>query len=94
MELQEVKEWLRVDDDYDDEKINFLISASRGIIETATGLKFEDIVDSDILNVYKLTQKVIITNLYDTPEGKFMDNCLIGLYTQLETYRLGLKYEN
>ena len=94
MEIQEVKDWLRVDGDYDDEKINFLISASKGIISSATGPKCEEINDDYILNVYKLTQKIIITNLYDSPEGKFSENSLKGLYTQLEAYKLGINIEN
>ena len=88
--LKEVKEWLRIDDDYteDDNLLNSLILSSQSIIKAATGIPedFEDKLSiedyTEISELYKMVQRVLITDLFN--EKSTENKALISLYTQLE----------
>ena len=88
--LEEVKEWLRVDSDYeeDDNLLNSLILTSQIIIKTATGVpkNFEQNISTDdfeeLSEMYKMVQRVLITDLFN--EKSTENKALTSLYTQLE----------
>lgn len=91
MEIAELKEWLRITWDYeDDNTLKPLLSASEMIIEQATGVKSDDLTDEKAKSLYNLIQKMIITDLYENRTGGNKDNPgLTSLYMQLESYKLG-----
>ena len=99
--LEEVKEWLRIDDDYteDDNLLNSLILSSQSIIKAATGIP-KDLEDklstedyTEISELYKMLQRVLITDLFN--EKSTENKALTSLYTQLELeYRRCLNAED
>jgi hypothetical protein len=94
-DLVELKEWLRVDEG-EDTTLFSLLASSRAIIKQATGLTKEKIKaeDADILELYKLAQKILITDIYENRTGSEKINPgLISLYVQLESYKIKLDYE-
>lgn len=90
MELDELKEWLRIDGDDEDTTLSSLLSSSNLIIKQATGVQFADIEsDENAKNLYDLIQKILITNLYENRIGDDKENVgLTSLYMQLEVYKL------
>ena len=90
MELPELKEWMRVTWDVEDDNvIKPLMLSSEMIIDLATGVKSDDITDGKAKSLYELIQKIIITNLYEHRDGDIKDNPgLTSLYMQLEAYKL------
>ncbi len=88
--LEEVKEWLRIDSDYeeDDNLLNSLILTSQIVIKTATGVpkNFKQKISTDdfeeLSEMYKMVQRVLITDLFN--EKSTENKALTSLYTQLE----------
>lgn len=92
--LEVVKEWLRVDEEIENDKIVSIIFSSESIIKQATGLSFENASnDLQISELFKLTQKILITNLYENPQGFEENKTLTSLYIQLESYKNKLVLE-
>lgn len=89
-DLGELKEWLRIDDTDDDTTLKTLIISSRQTILNATNVSKEDISkDKDAFALYKLLQKLIITDLYENRSGSAnVSPIVIGYYAQLEAYKL------
>lgn len=90
LNLNELKEWLRIDDDNEDTNtLPSLVSTSKLLIKQSTGVEFADIQDNeDAVNLYKTLQKFIITDLYENRTGSKFNPLLISLYSQLEAYKL------
>lgn len=90
MELDEIKEWLRIDGEDEDVTLSSLLSSSRMMIKQATGITVDDVENNqDAKELYKLVQKIIITNLYENRNGPEEINAgLISLYIQLEAYKM------
>lgn len=88
--IDELKEWLRIDDDSEDTTtLPSLISTSQLLIKQSTGVEFTDVQDNpDAINLYKTLQKFIITDLYENRAGSSFNPLIINLYSQLEAYKL------
>ncbi|KYH35837.1 phage gp6-like head-tail connector protein [Clostridium tepidiprofundi DSM 19306] len=71
MGITEIKEFLRLEQDYTEEDmfLNALIQASEGYIYNATGLNGTDITDANQIELYKLAQKLLITHWYENREA-------------------------
>ena len=96
--LEEAKEWLRIDYEEDNNLITSLIDTSKAMIKSATGVpdsfQSNENITADDLNsidrLYTMTQRIIITDLYNEKESE--NRALTSLYTQLELeYRRCLK---
>lgn len=90
VDLQEIKEWLRIDEEDEDRTLSSLIDSSRLIIKQATGITVDDVENNpDAIELYKLVQKIIITDFYENRGGGDKINPgLISLFMQLEVYKL------
>jgi len=88
--LEEILEWLRIEGVEDEPNtIPSLLLASKMIIKQSTGLMPEDITDDpEAVELYKLIQKMIVTDLYENRAGSKLNSLLIGLCAQLEVYKL------
>lgn len=66
--LDEMKEWLRIFHDEEDALVNSLILTSIPMIKSATGIT-KDYIQScnheNIQYLYKMVQRVLITDLYN-----------------------------
>lgn len=91
-DISEIKQWLKIDGDDDGLTLASLLIASKMIIKQSTGVLPEDVTENgDALELYKLIQKIIITDLYENRTGnQKMNPVLISLCTQLEAYNLTL----
>lgn len=89
-DLEELKEWLRIDGTDDDNTLTSLLLSSSLVIKQSTGVVLEDVQDNlEALALYKLVQKLIITDLYENRSGSGKINpVVVSLYTQLEAYKL------
>lgn len=101
--LDEIKLWLKIDFDDDDETLLALIKTSEAVIESATGVIPEFIMQnensennnikkniSSLKELYLMIQRIIIKNLYD--EKEIENKTVITFYLQLEsTYKNLLK---
>lgn len=94
--LSEVKLWLKIDFEDDDETLTGLINSSKAIIKSATGVPGDFIKTTDsqemkdlyqeLKDLYLMVQRVIINDLYNMRDTE--NKSLISLYTQLEvTYK-------
>lgn len=94
--LKEAKEWLRIFEDDEDNLINSLINSSIAIIKSATGVSggyINTCSEGEIKSLYKLIQKILITDLYYEKDKE--NKALLSLYIQLEATYLGVKkHEN
>lgn len=88
--LEELKEWLRVDGNDEDVTLNALIKSSEFIIKQASGVESDDLIsDTQAAELYKLVQKLIITDLYENRIGSTQTNpMVISFCTQLEAFKL------
>lgn len=86
--IEEIKEYLRLDEDYEDKKIKPWIIASKVKIKLGTGLSPDEIKDPDIVELYKLTQLIIINNIYEDPSAMEGDTSgVTSLMILLESYK-------
>lgn len=85
LNIDEMKLYLRVDGSEEDEMINSLIEYSKEEIKDATGAAMEDYGDSE---VYKMLQKIIITDRYEnrsSTDGEWkVNNIYSSLCTKLK----------
>lgn len=88
--LEEILEWLRIEGVEDEPNtLPSLLLASKMIIKQSTGVMPEDITnDPGAVELYKLVQKMIVTDLYENRNGSKLSSLLIGLCAQLEIYKL------
>ena len=94
--LDEMKEWLRIFHDEDDNLVESLILSSIPIIKSATGITKEYIQscnDEILRDLYKMVQRILITDLYNERDTE--NKALTSYYIQLElTYKELLNNEN
>ncbi|MGL4450725.1 MAG: head-tail connector protein [Sarcina sp.] len=80
-----VKEYLRIDEDYEDTLIEMLIDFSKEEIENSTGVTFDSGGD---IKTYELAQLIIITDRYENRGSQDLEfkpnNMLSSLYTKLK----------
>lgn len=63
LDIQEVKEWLRIDDDYDDKSLEMLAYAAESYLNNATGKTFDS-----TNQLAKLFCLVLVTDWYENRE--------------------------
>lgn len=99
MQLKEIKEYLRIDGDEDNELLSSLYVATKSYIENATGIT-EDMAreNEKISGLYNLTNKILLTHWYENRMPQTMsthlhklDFSLDSLFLQLEAEYLKMK---
>ncbi|MEG2256274.1 MAG: head-tail connector protein [Bacilli bacterium] len=79
------KEYLRIDEAYEDTLIEMLIEFSKEEIENSTGVTFDSGGDT---KTYELAQLIIITDRYENRGSQDLEfkpnNMLSSLYTKLK----------
>lgn len=89
--IEELKLWLKIDFEDEDNTLTGLINSSKAIIKSATGVPSEFMVTTDsqeLKDLYLMVQRVIINDLYNMRDTE--NKSLISLYTQLEATYKGL----
>lgn len=85
VDLTKAKEYLRIDEDYEDTLIETLIEFSKEEIENSTGVTFDSGGDT---KTYELAQLIIITDRYENRGSQDLEfkpnNILSSLYTKLK----------
>lgn len=101
MELNEIKEYLRVDGEEDDSLISSLFVSTKKYIENATGVTEEIARNREILEVYNLTVKILLSHWYENriPEiagskPHELNFSLTSLFLQLEAEYLKCKEDD
>lgn len=89
-ELILLKEWLRIDSDAEDATLLSLLLSSKFVIKQATGVVAEDILDNEeALELYRLIQRMLITDLYENRTGsQNISPLIVSLCTQLKMVKL------
>lgn len=94
--LDEMKEWLRIFHDEDDNLVNSLILSSISIIKSATGITknyIQSCNDETLRELYKMVQRILITDLYNERDTE--NKALTSYYIQLElAYKEAVSNEN
>lgn len=72
MELQEVKDYLGIDYDYDDELIKCLIDIGEFYIDSLVGTSYK--TDIKLVKLSELLQKKIIADMHDTRTTEIPSN--------------------
>lgn len=85
VDLAKAKEYLRIDEDYEDNLIEMLIEFSKEEIQNSTGVIFDSGGDT---KTYELAQLIIITDRYENRGSQDLEfkpnNMLSSLYTKLK----------
>ena len=85
VDLIKAKEYLRIDEEYEDSLIETLIEFSKEEIENSTGVTFDSGGDT---KTYELAQLIIITDRYENRGSQDLEfkpnNMLSSLYTKLK----------
>ena len=85
VDLTRAKEYLRIDEDYEDSLIEMLIEFSKEEIENSTGVTFDS---GGSTKTYELAQLIIITDRYENRGSQDLEfkpnNMLSSLYTKLK----------
>lgn len=85
VDLTKAKEYLRIDEDYEDTLIEMLIDFSKEEIENSTGVTFDS---GGNTKTYELAQLIIITDRYENRGSQDLEfkpnNMLSSLYTKLK----------
>ncbi|MGL4796739.1 MAG: head-tail connector protein [Paraclostridium sp.] len=85
VDLTKAKEYLRIDEEYEDSLIETLIEFSKEEIENSTGVTFDSGGDT---KTYELAQLIIITDRYENRGSQDLEfkpnNMLSSLYTKLK----------
>lgn len=92
-DLIQLKEWLRIDGEDEDNALSSLLISSEVIIEESTGVKKEDIeIDEKVKALYTTIRNMIITDLYENRTGSpKISPVLVSLYKKLEAKANELK---
>lgn len=99
MNVEELKDWLKVEHDEEDGLLSSLLQAARDDIEAATGITEECLVDGGLLCLYDHTLKVWCAFMYEydsqsDKSGRALDNfkgVMDMFYLKLEGKYLALK---
>ena len=101
MELNEIKQYLRIEDNEEDSLISSLLFAAKSYIENGTGLTEDMIKDDSLLEIYKLCIKILVNNWYENrlsetvgPNFHKLSNSIEAMLLQLEAAYLKLKGED
>lgn len=85
VDLTKAKEYLRIDEDYEDTLIEMLIDFSKEEIKNSTGVTFNS---GGNTKTYELAQLIIITDRYENRGSQDLEfkpnNMLSSLYTKLK----------
>lgn len=85
VDLTKAKEYLRIDEEYEDSLIETLIEFSKEEIENSTGVTFDS---GGNTRTYELAQLIIITDRYENRGSQDLEfkpnNILSSLYTKLK----------
>ncbi|MGL5312232.1 MAG: head-tail connector protein [Peptostreptococcaceae bacterium] len=85
VDLTKAKEYLRIDEEYEDSLIETLIEFSKEEIENSTGVTFDS---GGNTRTYELAQLIIITDRYENRGSQDLEfkpnNMLSSLYTKLK----------
>ncbi|EQC1536948.1 head-tail connector protein [Clostridium botulinum] len=65
MELNELKEYLRIEGEDEDITLSSLLFAAKSYIKNGTGLEEDMIKNNEILELYKLCLKLLISHWYE-----------------------------
>lgn len=95
-ELNELKEWLKIDGSDEDTTLSSLLLSSKFVIKQATGVTFEDLTSKpEAKELYKTIQKLIITDLYENRSGSGkLSPVVISFCKQLEIYKTTISSES
>ncbi|KEI92158.1 head-tail connector protein [Clostridium botulinum] len=72
MILQEIKDYLKIDDDYEDNSLNELIETSQIYIDSMVGEGYKK--DNKALKLANLLQKKLIANMYENRSTEISTN--------------------
>jgi uncharacterized phage protein (predicted DNA packaging) len=87
-ELEELKEWLKIDGNAEDATLTSLLLSSKFIIRHATGVNIEDVQDDpEAHEMYILIKRLLITDLYEN-RASSMSPIVVSLCSQLKLYKL------
>ncbi len=85
--LEELKEYLRVDESDEDSLIVSLYDFAKEEIHHSTGIS-EETLTEDIKNLYKMAIRVIVTDRYEnrgsSDQSFVLNNVLSSIYTKLK----------
>ena len=85
VDLTKAKEYLRIDEEYEDSLIEMLIDFSKEEIKNSTGVTFDS---GGNTKTYELAQLIIITDRYENRGSQDLEfkpnNMLSSLYTKLK----------
>lgn len=85
VDLTKAKEYLRIDEDYEDDLIEMLIEFSKEEIQNSTGVTFDS---GGSTKTYELAQLIIIADRYENRGSQDLEfkpnNMLSSLYTKLK----------
>ncbi|BDR82552.1 head-tail connector protein [Clostridium tetani] len=98
MDLNEVKEYLRIDEEDEDSTLSSLLFAAKSYIKNGTGLTENMIKDDETLELYKLCLKILISHWYENraiettgPNFHKLSFSLESILLQLEAEYLKIK---
>ena len=85
--IEELQEWVKAEGELT--IFSDLLLASRMTIKKTTGVTLEDVKDDpEATALYKLVQKMIVADAYENRLGSNNSQLLIGMCTQLGSYKL------
>lgn len=89
MTLEEVKKYLKIDDDYEDTDIQELIDTSKIYIDSMVGEAYK--TDEKALKLADLLQKKLIADMYENrstelPTGTKQDRIVTSILDKLSNY--------
>lgn len=89
--IYQLKEWLRIDGEDEDDTLSSLIATAEYITKSETGIAFEDVRDNEkALAMYNTYLKIVINDLYENRSGSAKISPLrISLSKQLQVFSNG-----
>jgi len=85
--LEELREWMRIDGD--ELTLTSLLIASRMTIKKTTGVIPKDVEgNEEATALYKLIQKMIVTDNYENRLGSNNSQLIIGYSSQLQSFKI------
>lgn len=93
MQLNEIKEYLRVDSDLEDTTISSILFAAKSYVKNGTGLTDDMIKDDELLELYKLCIKLLVSHWYENRAIETTGNNFSKLSFSLETMLIQLEAE-
>lgn len=98
MELKELKEYLRIEGEDEDKSLSSLLFAAKSYIKNGTGLTEDMIKNDEVLELYRLCLKILISHWYENrviettgPNFHKLSFSLDSILLQLEAEYLKIK---